>query len=56
MPSVGTPNAGNDNEKISDGLAPSLPHVDNASPLVQNKLYPQAVDCEESTGSQLKTP
>ena len=39
MSSVGTPNAGNDNGKISDRLTLSLPHVNNASPLVQDKLY-----------------
>ena len=39
MSSVGTPYAGNDNGKISDGLTSSLPHADNASPLVQDKLY-----------------
>ena len=39
MSSIGTPNAGNDNGKISDGLTSSLPHVNNVSPLVQDKLY-----------------
>ena len=39
MSSVGTPNAGNDDGKMSDGLTLSLPHANNASPLVQDKLY-----------------
>ena len=39
MSSVGTPNAGNDNGKMSDGPTPSLPHANNAPPFVQDKLY-----------------
>ena len=37
--SVGTPNAGNDDGKMSDGLILSLPHANNAPPSVQDKLY-----------------
>ena len=36
---MGTPSAGNDNVKMSDGLTPSLPHANNVPPLVQDKLY-----------------
>ena len=36
--SVGIPDAGNDG-KMSDGLTPSLPYANNASPSVQDKLY-----------------
>ena len=35
----GISNASNDNGKVSDGLTPSMPHVNNASPLVQDKFY-----------------
>ena len=39
MSSVGTPNAGNDDEKMSDGISSFLPHANNAFPSVQDKLY-----------------
>ena len=54
MSSVGTPNAGNDDGKMSDGLTPSLPHANNASPLSSGQVVTPAVDCEKITGSQLK--
>ena len=39
MSSVGIPDAGDDDGKMSDGLTPSLPYANNASPSVQDKLY-----------------
>ena len=48
MSSIGTPNAGNNDGKISDGLTPSLPHANNAFPSVQDKLY-----CELLTAKRL---
>ena len=39
MSFVEIPIASNDNRKMSDGLAPFLPHANNAFPSVQNKSY-----------------
>ena len=39
MSFVVNPDTGNDKEKTSDGPTPSLPHANNVSPSVQDKLY-----------------
>ena len=54
MSSVGTPNAGNDNEKMSNALTPSLPHANNASALVQDELYPKLLTAKRVLAVNLK--
>ena len=53
MSSVGTPNAGNDNGKICGGLTPSLPHANNAFPLVQD-LYRKLLTAKRVLAVNLK--
>ena len=56
MTSIGTPYAGNDSGKISDGPTPSLPHANSASPLVQNKLYCKLLTAKRVLVINLKHP
>ena len=54
MSFVGIHNVGNDNGKMSDGLTPSLPHVNNAFPSVQDKLNRKLLTAKRLLAVNLK--